>query len=458
MTLWDITENLFFYVFVAIFSVSFIITVHEFGHYLAARYFGVAVEKFSVGFGKEICGFNDKAGTRWSVSWIPLGGYVKIFGDVDINKPFVWDHENNCERRLTKEELKLAYCTKTVWQRLAIVFAGPLANFLFTFLVLFLLYTTVGQSYTPPIINALGVDSESYKAGFQMGDQVLEMEGRKIRRWSDVYRTTMASPGAKFDYKVLRDGKEIRLTAKVQEMEYIDMKGRHRTHGRTGMVRFRMMKLERIRSVNGVDTSDNPELAKKLILQNLDKVITVGTRFQEDKDNVFLVKIPSEYNQHHFNKKEEDKDIYIYIVDADKKYYLRLTPFESFYEIYHIISKVIKESAILIKVSVQGKTDEPAVGGVPKISENFAKAAKSGWYQYIIIISIFSFMIGFINLLPIPILDGGHIVFLLYEAISGNPVSPRIQDIAFMIGLVLLGGIMIFANINDLVIMISKLE
>ena len=94
MTLWDITENLFFYVFVAIFSVSFIITVHEFGHYLAARYFGVAVEKFSVGFGKEICGFNDKAGTRWSVSWIPLGGYVKIFGDVDINKPFVWDHEN----------------------------------------------------------------------------------------------------------------------------------------------------------------------------------------------------------------------------------------------------------------------------------------------------------------------------------------------------------------------------
>lgn len=458
MTLWDLTENIFYFGVAPLIALCIAIAFHEYGHYVAARLSGIRTDKFSIGFGKEVWGFTDKSGTRWCLSRIPLGGYVQIFGDVDKDNPLIWDCDNECSRKLTKEELAVSYCTKSVWQRLAVVIAGPFANFLLTFLLLFFLFTFKGVGYTPAIITALGVDSESYKAGFQLGDEVLEMDGRKIRRWSDVYRTTFLNPGKKFTYKVLRDGKEIEVTANVQKMVYTDRKGVERSHGRTGMVSFGRVAFKEIRSINGTDTKDNPELAKKLVIENMDKVVQGGIQFQENKENVFFTKVPSELNKHIFDEIDEEKDKYIFFTDVSKPHYLKMGLAETAYEVYYSTTKSLVETYNLLSVIHKGKNKEPLVAGVAKISEHVGKAAKQGWYMFIYFLAVFSMAIGLINLLPIPVLDGGHIVFLFYEMLARKPASRKIQDRAFIVGLILLGGIMIFANINDLVRLLSTLE
>ncbi|MDH5723315.1 MAG: RIP metalloprotease RseP [Alphaproteobacteria bacterium] len=453
-----IAEYIFFYGVALLFTLSFVIAFHEFGHYFAARLCGIRIDKFSIGFGKELYGFTDRYGTRWSLSRIPLGGYVQILGDVDINNPVIWDRDKNCARKLSEEELAVSYCTKPVWQRICVVLAGPMANFFLTFFLLFSLFTIKGAGYAPAVINALGVESASYAAGFRLGDQVLEMNGQKIRRWTDIHRITWFNPEKEFTYKILRDGQEIEIKAKVRKVNYTDKKGVERSHGRTGMVSFRGISFKEITSVNGIDTKDDPKMAEMLISENMDQIIRVGLQFKLDKESLFIMRIPSEHNQHLFNDVEDEKDDTVFLVNKEDAFYMRLSPLEAIYESYYVITKTLKETKDLLGAVHKGKTEEPPIAGVAKISEHVGKAAKKGVYTYIIFAAIFSLAIGLINLLPIPVLDGGHLLFLSYELVVRKPVPQKIQDRAFILGLILLGGIMIFANINDLVRLLFTLE
>ena len=149
ITLSELATMIFRYGVVTVLSIALIIVVHEFGHYLAARAVGVKVRKFSLGFGKELFGCTDRWGTRWCVSRLPIGGYVEIFGDVDRDNPIVWDKENNCERRLSEEELKVAYCTKKVWQRMIIVAAGPAINIFMALSLMASIYMIRGVAVIP---------------------------------------------------------------------------------------------------------------------------------------------------------------------------------------------------------------------------------------------------------------------------------------------------------------------
>lgn len=440
-------EGLFFYGFMPVFTLTLIVAVHEYGHYWAARRCGVKVTKFSVGFGREIFGFNDKHGTRWSFAWIPLGGYVKIFGDVDKDNPVVWDKENNCERRLSQKELDEAFCTKTVWQRMGIVFAGPAINLVSAYVILMLLFMLYGQNYSYPQINALGVNSSSYRDGFRLGDVILEMDGKKIERFSQVYDRTWNEPKVPFTYKVLRDGKEIEIVSASDAAKYTDVQGVEREHGRTGMVHFVGIAVKDIKSVDGVGMATTGETRAR-IKQSFDRTIALGLFFRDNIEDYFLVNIPASYNRHLDNPKHKYYEN-IFLNDPQKLLYHRMGLLDAGKEAAIQLWQAVEETYKVLSVAYKGKTKQPVIGGVAKISESVARAAKEGIYLYVIFAVVFSLMLAVINLLPIPLLDGGFIMFLLYEACTGRPVSQKVQDYAIIIGLVLLGGIMVFANVSD---------
>lgn len=458
-------EAIFLYGFMFLLTLAIIITLHEFGHYIAARFCNVYIEQFAFGFGREIIGFGGgKFKTRWSICAFPIGGFVKLFGDVDPDNPVVWDKENERTRRLSTEELSVSFCTKSVWQRMFIVMAGPLINILLTLCIFISVFTIHGQASTPVIINALAIDAPAYAAGIEIGDHLTHMDGKKIRRLEDIYDRTMSEiPPLEHRYTLLRNGGERDVTFEAKYVQYTDQKGVNQAHGQTGMVNIFSLKIDKdISSVNGIDTKDNVEKARSLILESFDRPNIIGLtnkidmdgKVQEDK---FLISIPSNLNTHLNSPTHKDHGT-VFLVDPNNRYYVKLGAIESITRSFTMIKNIVVDSYKLIMVAYKGHTDEPIIGGIGKISQHTARAAEGGLYTYLMFMAGFSFMIAFINLLPIPVLDGGYMVFLLYEAITKKPVSQRIQSLALIIGMVLLGGIMVFANISDLISMLNDIE
>lgn len=446
----DFGLQIFRYVAVLAFSLALIIALHEFGHFLMARLFGVKILQFSLGFGRELVGRTDKRGTRWSICWFPFGGYVSIFGNVDVNNPEIWDEKLQKKRNLTQEELKVAFCTRKVWQRMLIVFAGPLINLLFTILVFTFYYNLHGYGYARPVITALGIGTAGYDAGFHLGDEILEMDGKKIDRFEQVHEITREKYGIPYNYKVLRNGRTIILNAASRKFEIIDIKGISRLGGRIGLVNFRAVKLEEVRTVNGINTDKNTDLARSLIKENLDRTITIGIRFRDNQNDYFLTSFPSNLNKHLSDNKSDNYEL-AYVTDPEKIEYRRLPLGESLLKSMTGIQNILVETGRLISVMHKGKTKEPLVGGVARMSERAAESSKSGFSTYIFFLAGLSLGIAILNILPIPILDGGFLMFLLYEAVTGKPVAAKTQDYAFAIGLALLGGIIIIVNLRDLI-------
>ena len=451
LALYDAAILIFRYGILTALSLAFVILIHEFGHYLVARFYNVRIEKFSIGFGKEIIGRTDKAGTRWSLSRIPIGGYVSIFGDVDINNPVIWDKEKECERKLTEEELSVAFCTKKVWQRMLIVIAGPLINFLLCITLLAGIYMFQGLAIIPTTINAIALDTASYEAGFKLGDKIIAMDGEELDDLRDLYKRTTDEFGIPIEYTIIRDGQETAITMASREINFYDRKGIKRTgKGRTGMLNGLTAHFEDIRSVDGIDTIDDPDKARELLKERFNQVVKVGIQIKEDEDDIFLTKYPASENEH----LNDERHLYydrIFQRNPDDAEYKRLNPVKAYMKAVKEVGKVLTESYRIISVFNKGKTKEPLLGGVKKTGEYVGKSAKEGVRSFISFVAFLSLVIAILNILPIPLLDGGFMVFLGYEAISGKPVSPRIQRIAFIIGLVFLGGIMIIANLVDLI-------
>ncbi|MGH1377377.1 MAG: M50 family metallopeptidase [Alphaproteobacteria bacterium] len=455
----DIAENLFFYGLMFVVTLAIVIIVHEFGHYWAAKKCKVHVEQFAFGFGKELFGFGGgDLKTRWSFCAFPLGGYVKLFGDVDINDPVVWDHENDCKRTLSEEELKHAFCTKTVWQRMFIVAAGPAINLLLTFCIFCFVFSTYGQRSKPLTINGVAVDSAAYNAGFQTGDIFVKMDGKKIRRMEDVYDLTWYElPPVPHEYTIIRDGKTLNITLTARHLEYTNKKGVDKSHGQTGMIRLNAIEFEDFETVEGVLTNGDPDVVREMLSNKMDRDVRVGWPFKKERIDEYIIHIPSDINGHWDDPDHQYYDR-ILMSDPDKQYFVRLSPFEAIGRSLFSINKIIVDGYKLISVAHKGKTDEPLLGGVSKISQHTARAAKAGWYDYVMFVAGFSLMIAVINLLPIPVLDGGFLVFLTYEAIRGRPAPMRVQNIAMIIGLIIIVGLMIIANVNDLISMLSDIE
>jgi len=345
-----------------------LVFVHEFGHYLIARWNGVRVEVFSIGFGPEVFGWWDRAGTRWKFSTIPLGGYVKMFGDSDASS----GRPAPGLARLAQAERDVSFHYKRLGQRSAIVAAGPAANFLFAIVVLAILFMTYGQPFTPAEVGQVQPDSAAEQAGIQPGDTILSINGRTVQRFEDVQQTVRLNPGVPMAIVVRRDGRELALDVTPARTELTDRFGNHYQIGLLGIARSGMEYVKRDPATAllqaGTETWDLSAATLKAIWQ-----IVIGTR----------------------------------------------------------------------------ATDE--LGGPLRIAQMSGEVAQGGVVAVLWFMAVLSINLGLINLFPVPVLDGGHLLFYAAEAVRGKPLGQRAQEYGFRIGLALVLTLMVFATWNDLV-------
>ena len=358
----------FFLVYIPAFLVllTVLVFVHELGHYWVARRCGVRVEVFSIGFGPEIFGWTDKADTRWKVSAIPLGGYVKMFGENE------YSGGGEGGQPMTDAERAVSFPHKSLPKRAAIVFAGPAANFIFAILVLAALFMSLGQPQTPATVGKVLPDSAAAAAGIQPGDEFIEINGSKIERFRDVQRIVQLRPGEPLDIVLLRDGREVRLTATPRVSETKDVSGNTHRIGLLGISR-------------------------------------AGTEL------------------------------------------VKLGPVDSMVEAVQETGKLTMDTLTAVGQIISGKRALKELGGPVRIGQLSGDTARLGFVPFITFMALLSINLGLINLFPIPMLDGGHLMFYAIEAVRGKPLGERAQEIGFRIGLVLVLGLMLFVTINDLV-------
>ncbi len=360
------------YVIPFLFVLTIVVFFHELGHFLVARLCGVKILTFSIGFGPELFGFNDRHGTRWKISAIPLGGYVKFFGDE--NAASVPDQEGLAN--MTEAERQVSFVHQKVGARAAIVVAGPLANFVLAIAIFAGLFMLFGKQNTTARVDAIQPDSAAAVAGFQPGDLVLSIDGRKIDSFADMQRIVSTSAGETLTIVVERGGAEITLKATPALKEVKDSFGNAHRIG-----------------VLGISRSLAPDDIK---FQPVDPVTAIGLGFKE-------------------------------------------TWF------------VIERTLSYIGGVFVGREAADQLGGPIRIAQVSGQVATAGLPPLMHLAAVLSVSIGLLNLFPVPLLDGGHLLFYGIEWMRGRPLSERAQELGFRVGLAIVVMLMIFATFNDIV-------
>lgn len=340
--------------------------IHEMGHYLVGRWCGVKADKFSIGFGKEIVGWNDKRGTRWKICALPLGGYVQFAGDMDPSS-------STSEEwlKLPPEERNRTFQSKSLLKRAAIVFAGPAINFLFAILILAGFALAYGESVTSPVVGTVAENSTAEKIGLIKGDKILEIDGDSISRFSDLSREISIIPDEKVEIKFERDGSVIAKDATIGVRIEEDRFG---NQYRIGLLGISPGSIER----RDVSLWESPVVATRQTVEIVDLIVTT-------------------------------------------------------------LGQVIS-----------GRRSVKELGGPLKIAQVSGEQFVAGLNQFIFFVALISINLGFINLLPIPMLDGGHLMFYAIEAVRRKPASPVVQQWAFQSGFALVVMFMLVVTFNDL--------
>lgn len=354
-----------------LFLLTLIVFIHELGHFLVARWCGITVSVFSIGFGREIFGFNDRHGTRWRFSWIPLGGYVKFLDDE--NAASVPD--KGALEELTPEEREGAFQNKSLGARAAVVAAGPFANFLLAVVIFALIFTFVGQRSTAPRVDEIVAGSAAEAAGFKVGDLVKSIDGTEIASFNEMRRIVSISAGEKLAFVVERGGTTVDLTVTPTRVEVKDRFG------------------------------------------NVNPVGQLGVRRSTSADDWT----------------HERHDPFTAVWLGVKETYV-----------------ATKTTLTLLGRIITGRESAEQLGGPIRIAKISGEMATLGFLALLNLAAYLSISIGLINLFPIPMLDGGHLVFYAVEAIRGRPLSDRGLEIGYRIGLTLVILLMIFATWNDI--------
>lgn len=347
-----------------------VVFVHELGHFLVARWCGVKVKTFSLGFGPEIGGFVDKHGTRWRLAWIPLGGYVKFMDD--DNAASVPSSEAIAQ--MSPEERANSFHAKPLWQRAAVVAAGPIANFLLAIAIFAVMISIWGVTTLEPRIGRVVPDTPAAAAGFQADDVIVSIDGREIDDFAELQRTVSLSPGRTLLFVVDRGGQRVPLKAEPVMREYNDrIAGKH------------------MRPVIGIESSRNSQVRHR----NVGPLTALNLGVSKTWE-----------------------------VITSTLTYLRDIPL--------------------------GRQNVDQLGGPIRIAEVSGQVAKLGPEYLINLIAVISISVGLINLFPIPLLDGGHLMFYAIEAIRGRPLSEKSQDFGFKVGFAVVMMLMALAFLNDL--------
>jgi regulator of sigma E protease len=351
--------------FIVILSV--IVFIHEFGHYYIAKISGVKIEVFSIGFGKELFGWNDKSGTRWKISILPFGGYVKMFGDIDpASAP-----DSEKIKGFTKAEKKIAFHTKPLYIKAAIVVAGPIANFILAIAIMTFMFSYYGKPTTLPIVNTVLENSAAYEAGLQAGDVVLDMDGEKVSSFIDIQRIVSINTGTP-------------IITNIQ------------------------------RGPNTMTISITP------------KITTRQDMFGNDIKASFLGISSTTISY--------------------EKLGVAQSIVSSTIETYNISKGTLKAMGQMIR----GERSVREISGPIGIAKYSGQSAEKGIGTVLWFITILSINLGLINLFPIPVLDGGHLLYYAVEAVRGKPMADKIQQWGFKIGIALVVTLAIFAVFNDI--------
>ncbi|HWK15676.1 MAG TPA: RIP metalloprotease RseP [Rhizobiaceae bacterium] len=354
-----------------LFVLTVVVFVHEMGHYLVGRWCGIGVKAFSIGFGPELVGFNDRKGTRWKLSAIPLGGYVKFVGDMSVTSA----PESEEAANLSPDERKVAFHTQPVWKRALTVLAGPAFNFLLTIAVFSVMFAIYGRYVSEPTIAEVRPDSPAAVAGFEPGDRFVSVDGRKVSTFADVQRLVSGRAGDQITFVLLRNGEEVTLTAVPALTEQNDALG--------NVVRI---------GVIGVVNNNTVGQARQITYSPLEAVVE-GVR-----------------------------------------------------ETGHVVAR----TGQFLQRFVMGREDKCQLGGPVRIAEMSGAAAALGFEWLVQLVALLSVGIGILNLLPIPPLDGGHLVFYGAEAVMRRPVSERIMEAVYRAGLFVVLIFMAFVFWNDI--------
>ena len=359
------------YVVPFLFVLTIVVFFHELGHFLMARWCGIKVLVFSIGFGPEIAGFNDRYGTRWKISAVPLGGYVKFFGDE--NAASVPDQAAAVV--MTEAEKKDSFIFQPVGARAAVVAAGPIANFLLAIGIFAGIFMTVGKQTTSARVDAVQSGSAAEAAGFKPSDLVLTINGEKIESFSDMQRIVSISAGALLAIEVERGDTQVTLRAIPQLKEVKDNFGNVHRLG-----------------VLGISRSMAPGDIKTEKVAPL-RAIVMGAQ-----------------------------------------------------ETWFVVDRTLS----YITGVFTGREAADQLGGPIRIAQVSGQVATAGFAPLIHLTAVLSISIGLLNLFPIPLLDGGHLLFYAIETIRGRPLSERAQELGFRIGLAIVLMLMIFATFNDI--------
>ena len=353
-----------------LFVLTVIVFFHELGHFVVARWCGVRVKVFSVGFGPELLGFTDRKGTRWKLAIIPLGGYVKFLGDE--NAASVADRAE--VEAMNPAERAQSFAGKSVWARAAIVAAGPIANFLLAIAIFTGIFSIYGRETLSPIVDSIEVGSAAEQAGFLAGDLVVSIDGQAIQTFSDMQRIVSVRAGEPLSVMVRRDGAEVILTATPELKEMPDGLGNQQRLGVLGIKR---------------DPSASDVVTERYSLPEATVLAVQETGFVVERTLPYLFGV------------------------------------------------------------VTGRESTDQLGGPIRVAQISAKVATFGFLALVNLAALLSISVGLINLFPIPILDGGHLLFNLLEAVRGKPLSDRVQEIGFRVGFAAILALMIFTVFQD---------
>jgi regulator of sigma E protease len=401
--------------FLALLSV--IVFIHEFGHFSVARLIGVRVEVFSIGFGKPLWRWTDRHGTEWRIAAIPLGGYVKFFGDLNAasqkrpeaerseDHPVTTQfprpgHEDDVAAGMTAEERAVCFHFKPVWARAAVVAAGPIANFILAIAIFTALFMALGRPYWEPVIGEVTPQSAAAEAGLQPGDRVVAINGLTLETFNRLRQIVLISGGGELRFEIERDGEVFEIGVAPRRVEDEDHYG------------------------------------------NIVEIWQVG--------------IGPDPNAYRF-------ETYGFV--------------GAFRESVLELGRFLNVTVRFIGQVITGKEDVRQLGGPIKIAQYAGQSAVSGFDQsayseppsfwtmlkvslvdFVSLAAAISISIGFLNLLPVPVLDGGHLLYYAYEAIAGQPLGARAQAIGFRVGIVLLASLMIFVTWNDINNLLSSLS
>ena len=354
-----------------------LVFVHELGHYLVARWCGVRVEVFSIGFGPELVGWDDRHKTRWKICALPLGGYVKMFGE---RKDGGTDQEHSTGE-LTDEEMRVSFAHKNVWQRFAVVAAGPLANFIFAVFVFGAAAYVNGEFKVLPFpehgLQEVVSGTPAEEAGLRAGDKIIQIDGNNIQSFDDLVAAVQSSEGRPLSLNIDRNGQSLALMVAPKEVK-----------------------------------RRNPSTGDEEIVYQL------GVRAPWERLEYSLIE-------------------------------------SSVFGVTRTWDTVVLIGDMLGKlVTGQGRLDD--IGGPIRIAEISKDVGESGALPILGLMALLSVNLGLLNLLPIPVLDGGHLLFYMFEMVLGKPLNARIQEIGLRIGLSLLLCLMIFFTINDIINLFSR--